>query len=72
MKLIDNWKDAWKWLSVHCMVLAGSIQGAWLYIPDDMRQSIPSKLVTGLTIGLLMLGVIARLIKQGGNDAGTS
>lgn len=64
IKLVDNWRRAWRWVSVNCMVLAASIQGAWVYIPDDMRDSIPSKLVAGVTISLLVLGVIGRLFKK--------
>ncbi len=69
MRLVDDWKSCWKWLSVNCMILAGSIQGAWAAISDDMKQYIPHHLVTGLTIGLLVLGVIGRLIKQGKHNA---
>lgn len=64
MKLVEDWKDCYKWMSVNCMVVAGSIQGAWVYIPDDLRASVPQKLVTAITIGLLALGVIGRLLKQ--------
>lgn len=64
MKLIDNWQSAWKWLSVNCMVVAAAIQGAWIYIPEDMRMDIPQHLVGIITIFLLILGVIGRLTKQ--------
>jgi hypothetical protein len=65
LNLVEDWKDAWKWISVNCMVLAGAIQGAWLYIPEDMKQSLPPHLVTGVTIALLFIGVGGRLTKQG-------
>lgn len=71
MKLVPDYKQCHKWVSMHCMVLAGAVQGAWVYIPEDMRQSIPSKLITIITIGLLILGVVGRLIKQGKNDVNT-
>lgn len=72
VKLVEDWRKAHKWLSTQCMTLAAAVQGAWLYIPDDMRQSIPSKLVTGVTIGLMLLGVVGRLIKQGDSDVSAS
>lgn len=65
MKLVDDWKDAWKWISVNCMVLAGVVQTAWISIPDDLRSTMPSYIVHALTIGLLLMGVAGRLIKQG-------
>lgn len=63
MRLVDNWKEAWRWMSVNCMVIAASIQGAWVYIPEDMRDSIPPWIVSAITIGLLILGIIGRLLK---------
>lgn len=64
MKLVENWRDAWKWLSMHCMIVAGALQGAWVYVPDDMKQMVPRHLVSVLTMILLGLGVAGRLIKQ--------
>lgn len=64
MKLVENVKSAWKWFSVQAMVLAGAVQGAWIFIPDDMRSNMPHGVVQSSTISLLVLGVIGRLIKQ--------
>lgn len=63
-ELIEDWHQAWKWASVNCMALAAAIQGAWLYVPDDMKSSIPPKLVSGVTIALLALGVFGRLTRK--------
>lgn len=64
MKLIANWKKAWRMLSVQAMALAGAVQGAWMFIPDGMRSSIPANVVQGVTIALLVLGVVGRLVDQ--------
>lgn len=68
MKLVDDWKDAWKWISVNCMIIATAIQGAWMYIPDDMRTAIPSGIVNIVTLILLAAGIAGRLVKQGTPD----
>jgi len=68
LKLVEDWRKAWKWFSVNAMILAAAIQGASLQIPDDMKASIPPQLVSGATIALLVLGVAGRLIKQGEED----
>lgn len=65
MRLVEDARKAWKWISVQAMALAGAIQVAWLSIPDDMKASIPAKYVTVLTLGLLVLGIAGRLVKQG-------
>lgn len=69
MSLVDDWKNAWRWFSMNCMVIATAIQGAWVYIPDDMRAVVPAHLVGIITILLLILGIVGRLIKQDKKDA---
>lgn len=64
MKLIANWKKAWRMLSVQAMALAGAVQGAWMFIPGDMRSSIPESTVQMVTMALLVLGVVGRLVDQ--------
>ncbi len=64
MKLVDDWKQAWKWISMNCMVVATAVQGAWVYIPEDLRSNVHPTIVHVLTIGLLVLGIAGRLIKQ--------
>lgn len=65
MRLVDNWKHAWKWASVNCMAAAASVQGAWIYIPDDMRDKAPHHLVGIVTMVLLFLGIAGRLTQGG-------
>jgi len=63
-ELVEDWRNAWRWLSVNCMVLAAALQGSWLYVPDDMKASIPPHVTSGATVFLLALGVVGRLKKQ--------
>lgn len=65
ISLVEDWKQCWKWLSTNMMVIATAIQGAWMYIPDDMKANIPHNIVNILTMTLLVLGLLGRLIKQG-------
>lgn len=64
MKLVDDWRQGWRWFSVQAMVVAGAIQGAWLFIPGDMKASIPDTWVKALTLTLLVLGIAGRLVQQ--------
>ena len=63
-ELVPDWKRAWRWLSVQSMGLALTIQLTWASLDADMRSTIPRIVVGGLTVGLLVLGIIGRLIKQ--------
>jgi len=68
MKLVDDAKQAWRWFSVQAMVLAGAIQGAWVFIPEDMKASIPPTVVQWVTIVLLVFGVAGRIVDQKPED----
>jgi len=64
MKLIPNWKKSWRMVSVQAMTLAGAIQGAWMFIPEDMKASISPSIVQGVTVALLVLGIAGRMVDQ--------
>ena len=63
-RLVPDWKRAWRWLSVQSMSAALAVQITWASLDADMRSTIPRIVVGGLTVGLLVLGLIGRLIKQ--------
>jgi hypothetical protein len=64
MGLVEDVKECWKWVSMWCMTLAGTVQGAWAYLPEDMKASIPTGVIQGITVALLVLGMAGRVIKQ--------
>lgn len=64
MTLVENAKESWKWFSMQAMTGAGALQGAWVAIPQDLRDNVPQNLVHYITLGLVILGVAGRLIKQ--------
>jgi len=68
MKFVDDAKQAWRWFSVQAMALAAAIQGAWVFIPEDMKASIPQNIVQWVTIALLVFGVAGRVVDQRPKD----
>jgi len=70
-ELVDNWRSAWRWLSMHCMALALALEGAWRFLPEDLRGRLPDEWVSTISIVLLVLGIAGRLIKQEKSHAGT-
>jgi len=64
MRMIENWRKAYRMLSVQAMALATAIQGTWMTIPDDMKASIPVQAVHWITMGLLAFGIFGRLVDQ--------
>lgn len=64
IKLVDDWKSAWKWVSVNCMLVATALQGAWIYVPEDLRDDVPHWLISAITMFILVSGIAGRLIDQ--------
>ncbi len=56
MRLVDDWRNAHKWLSIQFCILGIVAEGLWDYIPV-----LQSSKVTILFFALIALG---RLIKQ--------
>ena len=59
MKLVDDWKDAWRW---HSTWLAGAIAAlpfVWAEMPDDLKAYIPDEwqpIVAGVMFVAFMIG----------------
>lgn len=64
MKVIPNWRRAWRMFSVQAQAGAVAILGGYQALPDDLRAKLPPELVYGLTIAILVLGILGRLVDQ--------
>lgn len=64
MKLIPNWRRAWRMFSVQAMTAATAILGAWQAFPPDLKDALPEAWVHGSAMALLVLGIVGRLIAQ--------
>ncbi|MFM2253804.1 MAG: hypothetical protein RJB68_2141 [Pseudomonadota bacterium] len=64
MRPIPNWRKAYRMLSVQAMAIATALQGAWMGIPEEMKASVPPELVYWITMGLLVFGIVGRLVDQ--------
>ncbi len=65
MKLVNDWKSAWKWYSVNSNILAGALVGAWLALPDKMQDSFEPCELKAAALTLIVLSIGGRLIDQG-------
>lgn len=64
MKLIPEWKRAWRMVSVQAMAVAVAAQGAWVMLPAELQSQVPDWALKGLTAAILVLGIVGRLVKQ--------
>lgn len=75
MKLVDNWKRAWRWWSVRLSAAGAVVMGvaevaghSWASLPPELRDTLPHAQTIGL--GLFIASALARLIQQETNDGG--
>ncbi|HBX6085249.1 hypothetical protein SS21_23545 [Enterobacter roggenkampii] len=64
MKLVDDWKSAWRWFSMHALVLAGIIPTVWAELPPDLKTAIPPGSMGAITAVIAACGVVGRLVNQ--------
>ena len=56
MKLIDDWKQVWKWYSTHAMVIYMALVSYYVSLEPTVKEQIPNwmlyaGIVTGKQIG---------------------
>lgn len=63
MKLIENWKRAYRMYSVQVMGFIVALGAAWPLIPDDLKSHLPADMLPYISV-LALLGIVFRLVKQ--------
>lgn len=75
MKLIDNWKKSWKLWSIQLNILSiiiitiltdlpSHIIASWALLPEEFKSQLDKDVVAGISIGLIILNILARLVSQ--------
>ena len=64
MKLVSDWKQAWKWHSMQAMAIAASLPIVWAQLPPDLKNAIPDAWMPWVAGGILLAGIIGRLRDQ--------
>jgi len=63
MKLVEDWKACWKWLSVQLASVTVVAMQLYEQVPQ-FQQWIPDKVFHNIMTGLVALVIIGRIIKQ--------
>lgn len=61
--MVENWKDAWKWLSVHVALVIAVVNAAQVMLPQ-FQALLPPDTFTWINAGLGVAVIVARLIPQ--------
>ena len=64
MKLIDNWKNIWKWYSTHAVVIYTALVSYYAQMPAVDKASLPLWIIYLIQAVIVVSFVVGRLIKQ--------
>lgn len=65
MKLINNWKQAWRFLSVQFNALGTTIAVTYASMYSQLKDAFPPEYMAGVTAAVFILGIIGRVKSQG-------
>lgn len=64
MKLVPDWKDAWRWFSVQAFLILAAVPPVWASLPPDVKAMLPDTWQPWVLCALAVAGVIGRLKDQ--------
>lgn len=63
MKLVENWHQAWKWVSVQIAIVAAALQAAIITVPD-FDKWLGDTVTHYVGLVMLLSIVLGRLVDQ--------
>lgn len=64
MKLVPDWKRAWRWFSVQAFAALLALPFVWTTLPADVKAMIPEKARPYLVMLIAAGGLAGRVIDQ--------
>lgn len=64
MKLVANWRDAWRWFSVQAMAAIVALPLVWASLPADVKGYLPDGWEPYLLMVLAVAGIMGRMVDQ--------
>lgn len=67
MKLVKNWRTAWRWFSMQLMSLVVLLPLAWEQLPIEVKVFIPEGWLPYILAGVALCAMVGRMIDQSGD-----
>jgi uncharacterized integral membrane protein len=64
-KLVENWKQCWKWFSVQILAVLMVLPIVWATLPSDVKDWVPHDWQIPIVMALALAGIVGRIIDQG-------
>lgn len=64
MRLVEDWKQAWRWFSVQALAAIVALPVAWGLLPADVKAFLPQSWEPWVLVGIAAAGIVGRIIDQ--------
>lgn len=64
IRIVPDARRAWKWISVHALLLITSLPELWNWLPADLKVAIPHDKLIYVTSVIALAGLLGRFIHQ--------
>lgn len=64
MKLIPEWRKAWRMFSVQAQAIGVALCATYVQMYDQLKETFPPAWMAGLTAAIFAVGILGRVIKQ--------
>lgn len=68
MKLIDEWRKAYKFLSVQANTIGAAMASTYALMYPQLKDTIPAQYMAGLTALVFVAGIVCRVVSQDKKD----
>lgn len=64
MRLVPDWRSAWRWFSVQALAILAVLPMVWASLPADIKAYIPTKYGIYIAAAIALAGIAGRLVDQ--------
>ncbi len=68
LKLIENWKSAYRWISVWALATLSALPIVWANLPDDLKAEVPQGWAKWIMMLVAFGGLAGRFVDQKGKE----
>lgn len=65
MKLVADWRKAWKWHSTQVLALMAAMPVVWMQLPPDVKEMVPDAWMPYIVSVIAVGAIVGRLRDQG-------
>lgn len=67
MKLVQNWRKAWKWHSTQLLAIIAALPLIWMQLPPDVKDMVPDGWHPYIMAAIAIGAIVGRLRDQEGS-----